>query len=104
MALAAFCDSFSEGLNHFYWLDNVSGRGTQWTKVTSSQSNHGGQINASVVGMTGRTILSAPLIAEPGCRQSTLEACFWLRVQLPELAKVSRPMDNLMDPFMAISR
>jgi len=54
-----YCNNFSQGLNHFYWLDNVSGSGTKWTTVTRPSSNSGGQINGSVIANDGKTIVSA---------------------------------------------
>ena len=54
-----YCNNFNQGLNHFYWLDNVSGSGTKWTVVTSPVYNYGGQINNSVIANDGKTIVSA---------------------------------------------
>ena len=54
-----YCNEFNQGLNHFYWLDNVSGNGTHWTTVTTPSSNSGGQINGSVIANDGVTIVSA---------------------------------------------
>jgi hypothetical protein len=54
-----YCNTYNEGLNHFYWLNNVSGSGTQWTTVSTPGSNLGGQINGSVIANDGKTIVSA---------------------------------------------
>jgi hypothetical protein len=54
-----YCGYFNQGNNHFYWLDNVSGRGTHWTTVATPTSNGGGAINGSVVANDGKTIVSA---------------------------------------------
>ena len=54
-----YCNNFGQGMNHFYWLDNVSGSATRWTAVTTPSSNSGGQINNSVIANDGKTIVSA---------------------------------------------
>ena len=54
-----YCNNFNQGLNHFYWLDNVGGSGTIWTPVKTPGSNNGGQINGSVIANDGVTIVSA---------------------------------------------
>jgi hypothetical protein len=54
-----YCSSFNQGLNHFYWLDNVSGSGTHWTTVARPSWTYGGQINGSVIANDGKTIVSA---------------------------------------------
>jgi hypothetical protein len=69
-----YCNTYSEGLNHFYWLDNVSGSGTRWTSVTSPSSTYGGQINASAIASDGRTIVSATY---SGIWLSTTNARSW---------------------------
>jgi hypothetical protein len=63
-------------LNHFYWLDNVSGSGTRWTVVTAPGSNSGGQINDSVIASDGKTIVSATY---SGIWLSTNNAKSWTR-------------------------
>jgi hypothetical protein len=69
-----YCNNFGEGLNHFYWLDNVSGSGTKWTVVTSPTYNNGGQINGSVIANDGKTIVSATYT---GIWLSTTNARSW---------------------------
>src|SRR5271169_739388 len=54
-----YCNNYSQGYDHFYWLDNVSGSGTHWTSVTTPSSNNGGSINQSVIANDGKTIVSA---------------------------------------------
>jgi hypothetical protein len=54
-----YCNNYNQGYDHFYWLDNVSGNGTNWTTVTTPSSNNGGSINQSVIANDGKTIVSA---------------------------------------------
>jgi hypothetical protein len=54
-----YCNTYNQGLNHYYWLDNVSGSGTHWTAVTKPNSSLGGAINASALANDGKTIVSA---------------------------------------------
>ncbi len=54
-----YCTAYSQGNNHFYWLDNVKGSGTVWTRVTTPNSiGNGGTINQSVIANDGRTIVA----------------------------------------------
>ena len=69
-----YCNEFSQGLDHFYWLDNVSGSGTHWTTVTAPSYNNGGQINGSVIANDGKTIVSATY---SGIWLSTTNARSW---------------------------
>ncbi len=69
-----YCNNFNEGLNHFYWLDNVSGSGTKWTAVANPRSNSGGAINGSVIANDGKTIVSATY---SGIWLSTTNARSW---------------------------
>ena len=69
-----YCKSFNEGLDHFYWLDNVSGSGTHWTVVTTPSNNLGGQINRSVIAKDGKTIVSTTY---SGIWLSTTNARSW---------------------------
>jgi hypothetical protein len=71
-----YCNNFNQGLNHFYWLDNVSGSGTKWTTVTTPGSNSGGQINGSVIANDGKTIVSATY---SGIWLSTNNARSWFK-------------------------
>jgi len=68
-----YCNDFSEGLNHFYRLDNVRQRNAM-DEVNTPSSNNGGQINASVIANDGRTIVSA---THSGIWLSTTNARSW---------------------------
>lgn len=94
-----YCNTYNQGLNHFYWLDNVSGSGTRWTAVTTPGSNNGGQINGSVIANDGRTIVSATY---SGIWLSTNNARSWFMApgspsQIPP-SGVSEGIDTFKQP------
>jgi hypothetical protein len=54
-----YCTVYSQGNNHFYWLDNVKGSGTVWTAVTVPKGvGNGATINESVIANDGKTIVA----------------------------------------------
>jgi hypothetical protein len=66
-----FCNNFSAGLSHFYWLDNVTGSGTQRTDLNRIMAV---RLIHRLSPMTGRTILSATY---SGIWLSTTNARSW---------------------------